>query len=245
MPPQNPQAVVARRWLVATVLAALGVVLPSLLGLDGPSGGFGLAMISGFVAICCAVGTWMYFARAAALRRLLEGDDLIAHWTYDAARGARFAAAQLARETGNRRLMLILVCVFAIPTGLVFFALDPQKGGPWVLGVMLLLCVGIWGLTRLLARGSAARAKLPPETWIGPSAVWVGGLLHTWGSMGSRLETVTAVQEEQDLELELVYSYPTRTGRQRDTIRVPVPAGHEAEGERVRLALHAGALAGS
>jgi hypothetical protein len=245
MPRRNPQALVARRWLVATILAALGVVLPSLLGVDGPDAGFAIAMISGFVAICGAVGTFMYFRRAAALRKLLDGEDLIAHWTYGEEQGARFAAAQVAREATSRRIMLVLVCVFAVPTGLVFFALDPRGGGAWVLGVMLCLCALMWGVTRVLARASAARAQSAPETWIGPEAVWVSGVLHTWGSMGSRLESATAVQEERDLELELVYSYPARHGRQRTGVRVPVPVGQEREGEAVLLALSAVAVAAS
>lgn len=243
MSTRNPQAAVARRWLIATLLAAAGVFLPSLLGIDGPKGGFAIALVSGFVAICGAVGTWMYRGRAAALGRLLDGDDLIAHWTYGEGQGARFAAAQLARELRDRRIMFILVCVFALPTGLVFLALDPRKGGPWVLGVMVALCAFIFALTRVLARGSAARARLDPEAWIGPNAVWVGGVLHTWGSLGSRFESATSVQEAQDLELEVVYSFPTRTGRQRTEVRVPVPAGQEPEGARVLLALNAAAKA--
>ena len=56
--------------------------------------------------------------------------------------------------------------------------------------------------------------------------------------MSARLESAAAVQEE-DLELELVYSFRTRHGRQRTSVRVPVPAGQEPEGERVLLALRA------
>ena len=85
---------------------------------------------------------------------------------------------------------------------------------------------------------------------IKPDGIYLDGSVHSWNSLGTRLDSV-AFQASPLPHLRFVYSYLMVAGRSlyffRNyvTVRVPVPAGREAEGRAVVRLLTGGAGAGS
>jgi hypothetical protein len=218
-------------WAAVGGFALLGVVLP-LLFMDGMSGGFGIACLSGFVAMCCGIGAAVFLFRGFALDKILRGEELVVHWTYSPEEWRRYSEAEYGRD---RQLKFVLFCIiagFALFFG-VLFLIFGGDGGRVVFFVMLGLIVLIGGVAAL----SIFLAHRSNETRLGEArisriGVYLNRDLHNWNMVGARLDDVSLVREES-LLVAFTYSYPSRTGRQSTTVRVPVPAGREGEAERV------------
>jgi hypothetical protein len=227
----NPQFRNAFIWAAVGAAAFLGVVFP-LMFMDGMSGGYGIACLSGFAAMCCGIGAGVFLFRGFALNKILSGEELVVHWTYSPEEWRRYAEAEYGRD---RQLKFILFCIvagFALFFG-VLFLIFGGDGGRVVFFVMLGLIALIGGVAAL----SVTLARRSNESRLGEArisriGVYLNRDLHNWNMVGARLDDVSLVREES-LLVAFTYSYPSRTGRQSTTVRVPVPEGREGEAERV------------
>lgn len=118
------------------------------------------------------------------------------------------------------------MAVFALVGGGVVFVADPDAGR-WVFLVMVGLVVlsGIAAFTSVRS-AQARNQERVGEAYVSPLGVLINGQLHAWNGMGFTFDGVEWADGEPPV-LAFHYSFPSRSGRQRETVRVPVPAGQE------------------
>jgi hypothetical protein len=116
----------------------------------------------------------------------------------------------------------------------VFFLVD-HKGGLWVLVAMVAL-VAIMAFTAWFTSlyNHRQNKKYHGQAYIAEKAIYLNRQLHTWGGPGDRLESVDIEKKDKKQTLlKFKYSVITRTVRQEQTVRIPVPAGKENEAEEL------------
>ncbi len=229
---KNPQRTVARVWLGVTVVAAFLTALPFLIGIDGMSGGFALALVSFFVAISGVIVALVFGSRARALDGIVSGRDLLARWSVDPQTRKGAIELEFSEEKKAKAGLFLVVLVITVVIGLVFVLVD-REAGPIVflvlLGVLVLVGLVAWSTPRLRRRRSLRAAG---EILIAKDGAYVNGMFHTWRLLGARLEQVE-YKDGTPPVLAISYSAPVRYGRQSYTFYVPVPAGEEEAGRRV------------
>jgi uncharacterized membrane protein len=219
-------------WIgVGIVLIGLaGIVVPSLMGVDGMSAGYALGCLGLFVVIVGLVTAFVYARRLQALKRILAGEGILAHWTYTEAQGKQQVAAQYKAAAGqNRALFLIMLFWFVLITG-VLIAYDHSRSGEvsWpfagsMLGVVVLLAVVAW-LAPRLQRRQAQRAG--QEVIICRGGLILSGAFYTWEGPLNRLGGVSFSEEPVEPALEFSIRSASWLGSSSATevVRVPVPA---------------------
>jgi len=227
----NPQMRVALIWAAVGALATLGTMVPFFV-MDGMNGGFALSCGFGFMTILCGVGTVMYVYRAYTLRKILSGEELVAHWTYGPEEWARYAEAEHGRDKEGKVVLFVIISAFALFFGVLFLIFGGEAGLIVFLGMLGLIALigGVAFLSILLSH--RANQTRTGEVFIARTGVYLNGALHNWNMFGASLDSVKLIREESPL-VEFVYSYPARHGRQGAEVRVPVPAGKEEEADRM------------
>ncbi len=227
----NPEKIYARVSAAVAVLAAGLIFLPGLLELDGMQGGYALSFVALVIAVSAAVITWFFWGRATMLDRLVSGREVLAHWTYQSDEWQRYAEAELQEQTMENKWLWLVIAGWCLFFGILFWWLDPDAGG-----VVFLVMVGLTVFLASVAFGVPRlrywqQQRGPGEAWVAPTAVYFDGVLVHWNSWGTRLEQVVWRDQEDGVpaRLEFQVSYPARTGRQTQTVRLPIPQGREAE----------------
>jgi len=173
------------------------------------------------VAALVAVAVLSRWARVR--RDLLEGRDVVGHWTIDR---ATFAAAMPdvvdADRRDKRQVLLVIWGFLAVIFG-AFALYDPSVAVP-----MLATAVGVAALTGLAYLTSLRRAATRAEfhdgrVILGRRGLLVDGELHVW-SVPPVGWLETAVLREGRGLLDVVYGWVSRYGWQSVTVSVPVPA---------------------
>lgn len=228
----NPQRTVARVWTGVAVVAAGLTALPFVIGMDGMSGGFALALVGFFLAITGAIVAIVYGSRARALDRILSGAGLLARWSVDPETRRRAADVEYAEEKKAKAGLFLVVAVITVVIGLVFVLLDREVG--WMvflvlLGVLAIIGLVAWAGPRLRV---ARSCRATDDVLISRDGATVNGAFHTWRLLGASLEGAELV-EGPPVVLRIAYSAPVRTGRQSYTVHVPVPPGEEETARRV------------
>jgi hypothetical protein len=219
-------------WISAavTVAAVVGIFLPGALGIDGMEGGFALSFLALFAALTGAVTTVVFWQRAAVVERLLAGQEVLAHWTYEEDEWAGYADEERRARIADHQAPFLVAAGWAVLFGALFWLLDREAG--WVvalvmLGLIVLLAAVAFGGPYL---GRLRRRHGLGEAWLAPTAVYWGTLLQ-WGRGDSRLEGVEWLEAEGDVPPRLCFAVSSlsRVGRQTYHLRVPVPRGREEE----------------
>jgi hypothetical protein len=78
----NPPLQTAIVWVVITALAVFGIFAPEMFGIKGFDGGFAISAACSLLAIIGIIVMIIYFMRARLLNSILNGRDILAHWTY-------------------------------------------------------------------------------------------------------------------------------------------------------------------
>lgn len=227
----NPEKTYARVSTGVAVLAAGLIFLPSLIEFDGMQGGYALLFVALMIAVSAAVITCFFWGRATMLDRFLTGRESLAHWTYQPDEWQRYVEVELQEQTMENKWLWLVVAGWCLFFGILFCWLDRDAG--WVVFLVMV------GLTVFLAGVAYGVPRLrywqqrrgPGEAWIAPTAVYFDGVLVHWNSWGTRLEQVVWRDQEGAVPacLEFQVSYPARTRHQRQTFRLPIPQGREAE----------------
>ena len=238
----NPEKMYTKISVVVAILAAGLIFLPGWVGMDGMKGGFALSFVSFFIAICAVVLAWFFRGRAAALERIFQGKDLLAHWTYTLAEWQGYTEAELDEQTQDNKSLWFLVGGICLLVGGLFWVFDHEAGGIVFLvmvAIILLLAVVAFGLPRLRYN---RQQRGPGEAWIARGGIFFDGSLVRWNSWGANLEGVEwqAASGNVPICLKFELSYPNRTGRQYQALRIPIPFGREAEAHSVLEQLTAG-----
>jgi len=235
----NPTRRTAIIWGVVTALAIFAIFAPHIFGMDYLNGGFAISALSFIIAITGIIVTVIYARRARLLDRILDGENLLAHWTYSLEEWNQYADKEFQTEKKEKRMLFYMVAGIALFFGVLFFLFD-REGGLWVLISML----GLIGLIAFVAWFAAwynysQNKKYLGEAYITRDAVYLNRQLHTWRGLGSRLESVVLAEKESRPLLAFTYSAPSRIGRQEYTVRVPVPEGQEKAAEKLAEKLNA------
>jgi len=234
---RNPQARVALIWVLIATLGAAGIILPTALGMDGMGGGYAVAFVSGFVALCGIIVAAIFAARARVLGRLLSGHGVLAHWTYPAEDRAEHVDKELAEERKGSWTLFFIIAAFSVVIGVGFLIADPDAGR-----FVFLLLLGVVALLALVAALAPRvrhrkRRRAIPEAIVSPEGAYVFGVLHTWRLLGARGEGAEVAQGKKPV-LRVTYSAPFLygrffLGRQTYTVLVPIPQGEEDRAQSI------------
>jgi hypothetical protein len=232
MNPRNHQTRIATVWAGISVLAVVGAILPSALGMDGMGGGYAIAFVSGFIALCSLIATAVFAARARILGRLLSGTGCLAHWMYPEEERTDHARKELAEEKKASWMLLLVIAAFSFVIGLGFLVADPEAGQ-----FVLLVLAGVVALLAMVAVlapriRNARRRQAAPEAFVSWEGAYVLGMLHTWRLLGARVEQAQVTEGAKPM-LRVEYSAPVVYGRfflsrQSYTVSIPVPHGEES-----------------
>lgn len=207
------------------LLGLLMMIFPLAGYVDIMEGGGALIMIGLLFLLSSIPVALMFHKRAKLFGSFAESRGLLAHWRYAPGLWAEYAEEELVRDTFRKKALFFTVAFFALIFGVLFLILDPEGGGPATFLVMLGLIVVI-GITALISiRLSAARNQEGnAEVYIAAEGLYLNRVLHSWGHLNTRLESVRIVSARVPV-IEFVYSYPTRAGLQHETVNVPIPHG--------------------
>jgi hypothetical protein len=231
----NPEKTYAGISAGISILAIGLIFLPGWVGMDGMRGGYAVSFVAIFVAISAAVVAWFFWQRAATLDGIFAGKDLLAHWSYQPGEWQSYTEVELREQTKLNKGLLAVMAAWALFFGGLCWVLDQEAGGIVFLvmvGLILLLATVAFGLPRLRYR---RQSHGPGDAWITPNAIYFDGTLLKWNSWGARLENVAwrDPQGNAPALLEFEVSYPSRTGRQAQVLRIPIPRGQETEAQKI------------
>jgi hypothetical protein len=224
----NNHKVARVAWLVS-LLFGIGIFLPSLLGMDGMNGGYALAVLSGFVCMAAVITALMHGALARQQERLFAGDQVLVHWTYSHDEWQAFFREEAVRDRDEKKILFYIISAWAIIFG-IGFPLYDRENGIYVTYVMLGLIV-IIGITAYLSI-AATRHQLQKhggEAYISRCGAYTGGRMHSWSLVQSSLLGVRFAAGAKIPYIQIDYM----GGKTEYTVRVPVPAGKEAEANNV------------
>ncbi|MEW5724523.1 MAG: hypothetical protein AB1896_15540 [Thermodesulfobacteriota bacterium] len=226
----------ARGAKISTLFLASGAGLmlwPFLYGTIGSGASFASVMIGGLVAISGGVGLWLFLLQVSLIRRMIEGGDHLAHFTYSPEEWRRFAEWDYAAEAAEKKSLWRLVFVISLVIGLGFIAVMRDRASVWVfaglMGFNAFLYMIAVGLPRLTLRRNLGRTG---EVYLGSAGVYLNGSVHAWNYWGARFEAAELLTEPLPHIL-LTYSQLQAAGkslrfyRRPIVVRVPVPRGRE------------------
>ncbi len=196
--------------------------------------------VGGFLSIVGAIAFILFFLYFNGLRKILDGRDLLASWTFGRTEWESYVKWEYDHEKSGKRKLFILVSAIIVLVGLGFrlFAED-EDAANIVLLVLAGLIALLWFVALVLPKFNHFRKlKRAGEVFVGKSGVYIGGSFHLWKFPGSRLESVE-YEEGSAPRLNFVYSYVMLAGRSLNAIRqfvafsVPIPEGNEHEARQL------------
>ncbi len=232
--PVNPPRRTAIVWCFITAASVLGIFNTTLFGIDGFDGGFALASVSILFFIMGIIIMAIYFRRAAVLDEMLQGTNLIAHWTYSENEWRAYAEREHREQVEVNRGMFLMIALIALIVGVIFVIVEPDALVPTIIAIGgIIVIIGFTSLSVTLYRQSQNR-KFIGEVYLNLNGAYINRELHTWTSLGCKLES--ALIDDKFLGQTILvfkYSAPSRTGRDYFSARIPVPLGKETEAEQV------------
>jgi hypothetical protein len=242
----NPLRRAATTWGIITALAVFTIFAPHIFGMDEWDWDFAISALSFFLAVMGFIATILYAKRASQLEGIFKGDNLLAHWTYTQDEWIQYTEAEY--QTQKKRIWSLFpkVAGIILLLGIVFFVFN-LEGGLGVLVSMLPLIpliafVALFAFFAWFAPWYNYRQnkKYLGEAYIAPDAVYLNRQFRTWKGLGAKLESVILVEIKSQQVLAFTCSYPTRIGRRKYTMCVPVPKGQRESAERLAERFNSG-----
>lgn len=231
---KNPQRRTAFIWLAITLLSIWGIFAPSMFGMDGMDGGFAISFAAIVFAITGIVVTVMYFRRAGALDNIVNGENLLAHWTYTAEEWQKYMEEEIAEFQAEKTRLFIMIAVISAVVGVGFYLFhrDDLIFTLVIFGGLIVLIGFVAFLSIILHRFQNRPGA--SEAYISRDGVYISRQFHNWVGMGARLEDARYDEEHHSRpRLEFDYSTPGKDMRYDYNVRVPVPLGKEEEARKI------------
>lgn len=216
--------------IAVAVTGLLMMLLPPISGGDLMAWGFAV-MTLGLLAFAVGVTVLLlYLRRRKVLKRMIEGREVLARWTYDADSWRALQKDEIESSKGMPVFGAIIGLIFVV-IGILFFIGNPDDMGPMLAimaGIGILIAFVAWLATKLRKR---AVLKDPGEAVIARGGVYFQGFLYDWNNVTSWFDL--AKLETKGKHDSLVISYRYVAGRyarvHRGTVTIPVPEGREQE----------------
>lgn len=185
-------------------------------------------MTGAMVAPTAAICSFLFRARGRVRDRLLRDEGLLARWTCSPGEWRSYLGEDIERERGDKWRLYAIVAFWCVLFGVLFPIFDHDAGW-WVTAIMAGLLAFI---ALLIVVSTAARkrrlARHAGDIRVREDGLWLSGELHVWRGFGARLEGVELIEGTPPC-LAFTYSMPAKNQRQRQTVRVPVAQGSEAQ----------------
>jgi hypothetical protein len=239
------------RWsAVCGVMFGALVLWPFVFDTVGSGASYASIVIGGLFLFGALVGMWLFGRQAGLLRDMVEGGRYLAHFTFEPEEWKAFARWEYGEETAQKRGVWLLIFGISVVVGAGLMIVKRDEASVVVFGFLMafmaLLLLLATGLPALTYRRNLRR---PGEVYVGERCVYVNGTVHSWGTLGSRLDSVK--RERKPLpHIRLVYSYIMVAGRSlyffRNyvTVRIPVPSSQADGGDMIVKALEKSAHGG-
>jgi hypothetical protein len=213
--------------LVVTAVGILMIFGPGIVGIDGFEGGFAVSFVGLFVTILGSVVAGFYFQQAKILDGILRGEGLLVHWMFADEIWKEYTRKEYAEEISEKKGLFVIVTVFALFFGFLFWFLDNEAGF-----FVFLAMLGLIGLVGFAWRFSAwyyreQNERGVKEAYIARSGVYMNRRLYAWRLFSAELLGVEIKNSDGLSFLKFSYTAFTVPGPQTYTIRVPIPAGQE------------------
>lgn len=210
------------------LLSISGIAAPILYDMPGMRGGFALFFIGGFVAIGGIITMSVFGFQLRALKKMLSGIDILAHWTYSPAEWQAFTELEFKEMKGENLQKWILVAAISLIIGVAFMLIMRDKASVQVfvflMGFLVFLAFVAWVVPQL---GYRRNRREPGEVFIAETGACINGSVHTWNLLDATLDSVELTHDKRLLVF--IYSYLTRYGRESVPLRIPVPSGQESK----------------
>jgi len=230
---RNPPKRTAVASFVVSIVAAVTIFVPELVGIDGFDGGFAISFVSFFIAICAAIVGVMFLGFAYKLDKILRGEGLLAHWTYESDYWLEYTLKEYAEEKSEKKGLFLIVTGFALFFGLLFWVLDPEAG--FIVFLIMLALIGLVAFAWQFSAWYNYKQNLRgvKEAYITKDAVYMNQRLYTWDTVFTCFEEVSQKDNHGLSLLVFKFTSATRAGPQTHTIRVPIPRGREKEAKEI------------
>lgn len=195
--------------------------------------------VGGFIVILGIIGLFMFGYQLIAANGLINGKQLLAHWTFDPEQWRMFTEKEYSTEKNEKRLMLLVVSVIILIVGAIFWLIMRDKAA----GIVFLVLLGVIAIIAFVAvivpwLTYRRNLKQTGDIYIGKNCLYLNGAIHTWSFAGARLEDIKLILKPSPM-INVTYTYWTSTGRyfffyrQAATVRIPIPEGKLEEAENV------------
>jgi hypothetical protein len=227
----NTQRRVVNIWTILTLIFIVCMFVPSWLGIPGMDGGFAISFFAGFMVMVGLIVVIIYKSRAKQMAKILSGEGRVATWHYTAEEWMRFAAIDFEQEKKLKRNLFWIVVGISIVVGLGLYAkVEDIIVAPIILGIIAIVAIpAIWAPRYRYNKLKTSEA----DVVISNNGLVVGTMFHLWVKLGASLDRISFTTDTNPMILTFEYSMPTRTGRQTEEARVPVPYGQYDEAVRV------------
>lgn len=187
----NPPKRIATASFVVALLGVVMIFVPNLAGINGFDCGFAISVLSLFVAVSAVIVGAMHVGLAKKLDAILRGENVLAHWTYDAYYWREYAEKEYEEEKSEKKGLFLIVSGFALFFGILFWVFDPEAGF-----IVFLVMIGLIGLVAFAWRFSAwhnykQNLSGVKEAYITKDAVYLNKRLYTWTSVLTSFDDVT------------------------------------------------------
>lgn len=184
-------------------------------------------------AIREAVGAGVARAPVAATAHpsIAPGETVLAHWHYGAEEWSEYTRAEKKRRIVEAIVPGVLILLVAALIG------RGEEGGEYMAGGVIVATLLIGGGLFMARSAHLANTSRPGEAIITPTAILLNGRYHVLRNDTYRFEGVRLDADARPPVLEFRVGWSTRGGRSDERVRVPVPAGREAEAREVLAVL--------
>lgn len=227
----NTQRRIVNQWYIITLVFLIAIFLPSQIGIDGEDGGFAISFFAEFMVMVGIIIIFVYRSRAKQLDKILSGENRIALWKYSPEEWIRFVEADHEADKKLKRNLFYTIAVISIIVGILLTAVNKEPIFMVIIaGIILIVAIpALWAPQYRFNKMKNSEA----EVLISEKGLIIGKIFHLWIGLGASLDSVSLSTDTDPAIIIFHYSMPTRTGRQIEEARVPVPWGKYDEAVKI------------
>ncbi len=204
--------------------------------MDCMSGGCAVMFVSFFLAVTLVAVAVLFWTRARAMDAIIDGKELLAHWTYSPDHSAASAKREFAEYRAANKALFIVVAGFFLIAIILLMIFGGEDGLFTALILIIPLCIialAAWGAPRLVY---SRALKASPEAYIAGNGIIYRQAVYPFRSFLNNLDTVTFRPATRDEPALLIFSYLQLVGLyilQPYAVSIPVPAGEEEHAQEI------------